>query len=68
MRKYAFDLESVPLTPETLASYDAVVLATDHTAFPYELIHEHAALIIDTRNAFRSRHLRASTCCQPEQV
>ncbi|NLC55698.1 MAG: nucleotide sugar dehydrogenase [Armatimonadetes bacterium] len=58
MRKYAFDLESVPLTPETLASYDAVVLATDHTAFPYELIHEHAALIIDTRNAFRSRHLR----------
>ena len=44
--------ESVELSPEALESYDAVVLATDHCAFDYELIARHARLVVDTRNAF----------------
>lgn len=49
VRNYRFDMESVALTPETLARYDAVLLATDHDAFDYEAIARHARLIVDTR-------------------
>ena len=38
MRKHAFDLRSVNLTPETLSEFDAVMLLTDHTAFDYAMI------------------------------
>ena len=37
MREHSFDLSSVTLTPETVSSYDAVVLLTDHTDFDYEM-------------------------------
>lgn len=47
-----FHLESVDLTPTEIASYDCVVIATAHQAFPYELIAEHAKLIIDTRGVY----------------
>ena len=53
MRDYHFDLESVALTPENLASFDAVVVATSHTAFDYDMILEHAQLIIDSRGVYR---------------
>lgn len=53
MREHRFDLSSVELTPESLASYDCVVLLTDHTDFPYERIREHANLIVDTRGKYR---------------
>jgi UDP-N-acetyl-D-glucosamine dehydrogenase len=53
MRNYDFDLASVELTPETLKSHDAVVLVTDHDRFDYDLIREHANLIIDTRGVYR---------------
>jgi UDP-N-acetyl-D-glucosamine dehydrogenase len=54
MRHYPnLDLASVPLTPETLRSYDCVVLVTDHSAYDYPWIARHARLIVDTRNAFR---------------
>jgi UDP-N-acetyl-D-glucosamine dehydrogenase len=42
--------ESVPLESGTLRDYDAVVIATDHTAVDYRLVGEEATLIIDTRN------------------
>ncbi len=48
-RHYDFDLRSTPVTPETLAESDCVVLATDHDAFDYDLIEQHAPLIVDTR-------------------
>jgi UDP-N-acetyl-D-glucosamine dehydrogenase len=54
-RRYHFDLRSVPLTPENLAGYDAVIIATDHTALDYQSIAAHAPLIIDTRNAIPGR-------------
>ena len=53
MRKHDFDLESVPLTAETLAAADCVLLATDQDRFDYELIKAHAPLIVDTRGRYR---------------
>jgi len=53
MRKYNLGLTSVDLTPETLASYDAVIISTNHTAFDYEMIARHARLVVDTRDAMR---------------
>jgi UDP-N-acetyl-D-glucosamine dehydrogenase len=52
MREHSFDLSSVELTPETIASYDAVLLLTDHTGFDYNMILDNAQLIIDSRGKF----------------
>jgi UDP-N-acetyl-D-glucosamine dehydrogenase len=59
-RRHKLDLSSVPLTEASLRGFDAAVLVTDHSAFPYELIHRHVPLIVDTRNAFRPRGLHGS--------
>ena len=40
MRKHRFELQSVDLTAASIASFDVVLLATDHDAFDYELISE----------------------------
>jgi UDP-N-acetyl-D-glucosamine dehydrogenase len=53
MRQHHFELSSVTLDPETLASYDCVLLATAHDRFDFDQIKEHAALIIDTRGVYR---------------
>lgn len=53
MREHGFNLSSVELTKENLASYDAVVLATDHDKFDFDAIYEHAQLIIDSRGKYR---------------
>ena len=55
MREHRFELSSVELTPERLASYDAVVLLTDHSGFDYDAIQEHAQLVIDTRGKYRDK-------------
>jgi UDP-N-acetyl-D-glucosamine dehydrogenase len=52
VRRHDFKLESVRLTPESVASFDAVLVATAHKAFDFAFIASHAKLIIDTRNAF----------------
>ena len=52
-REHDFNLSSVNLTPETLAGYDCVLLATSHDRFDYDMIREHSALIIDTRGCYR---------------
>ncbi len=39
----------------TVGDYDAVLVATDHTAVDYALVAAQAQLILDTRNAFASR-------------
>lgn len=46
-------LTSVPLTNEVLQEHDVVLVLTDHSAFPYAQIAEHAKLVIDTRNALK---------------
>ena len=53
MREHHFDLSSVRLTPKAVASYDCVVLLTDHSDFPYEMILKHAKLLVDTRGKYR---------------
>lgn len=53
MREHHFDLSSVMLTAETLSGFDAVVLATNHDAFDYDLILAHAKLMVDTRGIYR---------------
>jgi len=52
MRKYHFDLRSVALTPESITSYDLVLLATNHDKFDYPMIQKHARLIVDTRGVY----------------
>jgi UDP-N-acetyl-D-glucosamine dehydrogenase len=51
-RDYQFDLKSVSLTEESIKSFDCVILATDHDAVDYQLLSNHAKLIIDTRGKF----------------
>jgi UDP-N-acetyl-D-glucosamine dehydrogenase len=46
-------LHSVPLTVDTLAAQDCVLIVTDHSAYDYPWIVEHSCLIVDTRNATR---------------
>ena len=53
MREHSFDLKSTPLTPASVADFDAVVLATDHAKFDYAMIRQHARLIIDSRGVYR---------------
>jgi len=50
-RKHRFQMESTPLTEESLQEMDAVMILTDHSAYDYTWIVEHAPLVIDTRNA-----------------
>ncbi|MDT3377214.1 nucleotide sugar dehydrogenase [Labrys neptuniae] len=42
---------SVALRAETLAGYDAVLVATDHDGIDYALVASAARLVVDTRNA-----------------
>ena len=51
MRRYDFKLASVELTPASLATYDAVVISTDHSSYDYSEIVRSSRLVIDTRNA-----------------
>lgn len=51
MRRADLQRESVPLTPQSVAAYDAIVVATDHSAYDWAMIAAHGRLIIDTRNA-----------------
>ena len=44
---------SVALDPETAASYDAVLIVTDHDGIDYRMIAARAKLVLDTRNACR---------------
>ncbi|SDT91135.1 UDP-N-acetyl-D-glucosamine 6-dehydrogenase [Geopseudomonas guangdongensis] len=54
MREHHFELNSEALTADNLARFDAVVLATDHDKFDYELIAQHARLIVDSRGKYRT--------------
>lgn len=54
MREHHFELSSEPMTADNISSFDAVVLATDHDKFDYELIKQHARLIIDSRGKYRA--------------
>ncbi|MDO4998493.1 MAG: nucleotide sugar dehydrogenase [Neisseria sp.] len=52
MREHHFDLQSEAFTADNLARFDCVILATDHDKFDYDLLRQHARLIVDTRGKF----------------
>jgi len=57
MRHYDFsNMKSVELSPQRLATYDCVLIATDHTSYDYEAIVRDSKLVVDTRNA--TRHVK----------
>jgi UDP-N-acetyl-D-glucosamine dehydrogenase len=54
LRHYNFEgMKSVPIDAKTLATYDCVLIATDHTSYDYPMIVESSQLVVDTRNATR---------------
>ena len=48
-RRYDLNMTSTPL--DSISSFDAVVIVTDHSAYDYAAIVDQAKLVIDTRNA-----------------
>jgi UDP-N-acetyl-D-glucosamine dehydrogenase len=44
-------MTSVKLTDSALRDVDAVVIVTDHTGVDYQMVTDHARLVVDTRNA-----------------
>jgi UDP-N-acetyl-D-glucosamine dehydrogenase len=66
MRHYDFSQKkSVQIDPKTLAKYDCVVIATDHSIYDYAAIVEAAQLVVDSRNATRRllRHREKIVLC-----
>jgi UDP-N-acetyl-D-glucosamine dehydrogenase len=60
VRRHSLPLVSVTLSEDSLRQYDAVLLVTDHSRFPYDLIFRASSLIVDSRNAFATRGLIGS--------
>nr|WP_313402590.1 nucleotide sugar dehydrogenase [Pseudomonas sp.] len=54
-RDYHFDLKSIQLSADNIASYDCLVLATDHDNFDYDLLGNQARLIVDTRGRLKKQ-------------
>ena len=52
MREHRFELRSIELDAQSIATYDLILLATAHSAVDYELIRECASLIVDTRGVY----------------
>lgn len=55
MREHFFDLDSVELSAEALASYDCVLVATNHERIDFEAVRQHATLIVDTRGVYPAK-------------
>ena len=51
--------KSVKLLSEAISSYNVVLISTDHDTVDYQLISDHAKLIVDTRNAFERRGIKS---------
>jgi UDP-N-acetyl-D-glucosamine dehydrogenase len=57
MRHYDYSqMRSVDINPQSLASYDCVLVATDHSSYDYQQIVDAAKLVVDSRNA--TRHVK----------
>ena len=44
---------SIELTPAALRAYDAVLIATHHKWYDWQMVADNAALVVDTRNALK---------------
>jgi UDP-N-acetyl-D-glucosamine dehydrogenase len=55
-REYpGMSLKSVPLTAKRLRQADAVIIATDHASYDFGWIVKNAKLVVDARNAVKTR-------------
>jgi UDP-N-acetyl-D-glucosamine dehydrogenase len=55
MRRYDYSyMRSADIAPASLAGYDCVLIATDHSSYDYPAIVDAAPLVVDTRNATRN--------------
>ncbi len=52
--RFDYEMESVPISPERIARYDAVLILTDHSSIDYGMIVANATQVVDTRNATRN--------------
>ena len=59
MREHHFNLQSVELSPENIANFDCIILTTAHDLFDFNLIKQHAKLLVDTRGVYQqsSEHI-----------
>jgi UDP-N-acetyl-D-glucosamine dehydrogenase len=48
-------LKSIRYSLQKIKKYDLVLILTDHSGFDYEKIAKNAKLVVDTRNAIKSR-------------
>ncbi|MCX7020277.1 MAG: UDP-N-acetyl-D-glucosamine dehydrogenase, partial [Candidatus Sumerlaeota bacterium] len=55
LREGSHELKSIPLDKDMLKKTDCVVIVTNHANIDYDLILEHAKLVIDTRNALGNK-------------
>jgi UDP-N-acetyl-D-glucosamine dehydrogenase len=49
--RHGLHLDSQPLTETLLAGQDCVLISTDHSAYDWDWVVSHSALVVDTRNA-----------------
>ena len=48
-------LKSIKYSPAKLKNYDLVLILTDHSGFDYDKMAKNSKLVVDTRNAIKSR-------------
>ena len=53
-RRAATVLDSAPLTPEEIQAADCVVVVTGHRSLDYQMVVQHASLVVDTCNVTAS--------------
>ena len=51
---FNMEMKSVPLDPETLNQYDAVMILTDHSHIDYNELVQRSNIVVDTRNATKN--------------
>lgn len=56
MRKHFFDLSSIELDEAVVASFDCVLIGTDHDKIDYDMLCNHAQLIVDARGRYLENH------------
>lgn len=54
----------IGLTRDSISAYDATIIVTDHDDIDYKLLARHSRLIVDTRNAIRSRGIACKQLVQ----
>ncbi|MBF0227742.1 MAG: nucleotide sugar dehydrogenase [Desulfobacterales bacterium] len=54
MRKHFLDLQSIEITPESLAQFDCILISTNHDKFDWKMIKDHSKLIVDSRGVYKT--------------